>query len=782
MNISRIQQMASQGDMSVNALRYLLDCHGECEHLDFKAEFDLETDYGCTSFSKDAVGMKNVGGGYIIIGVEDKTWKKIGLKQRLSYDTKILRDKIRKATGLEIESDIVQHEIFLDGSLSLFGLILIRAATKRSKLKVPSIIKRDFNNQENWGVRQGEIYVRSGDTTKRIDSDEELRNLLDNLELRYQEQEVEQANSIPSPFAVESGLFRLLPREYVRFIGRNKFKQELKNAIEGDPRIWIINLYGPGGVGKSALATWIAYEYFQENAPFEALLHLSAKDLELSTDEGIRHLKPTLFSLEDFLDRILHLFEHAEYCQADIEERKRVVIDILSAFKTLLVLDNMETITDGRIMEFVRGLPPTSQTKVLLTSRRRTSTWEYPIQVTEFDEDEVQEFVTIKSQEMNLNLQIEKPEIIQKIRLMSGGLPLAVQWILGEFAKTGKLDKILSRSLSPDSPLLEFSFRNSWNALDRDSQEALAVLSIFDTHPTIQEWRTALDWPIENLEKKISSLIEVTFITERTENKTGKKIYSALPITLSFARNELAKLVGLETRARLRLQDYRNRMDLASVETEQYSDLFGKFEAKTETQKKAVILCRMADGQARSLDYKSANQYYKQALEIEPHSVFALVSYGLFKADVGNHGEAIELIEQAAKYCSKKTGYYVYFSLSKIFDQIHDRPNRIKNLKKALEYEPKHTIARHSLGVALSQSSNFQDALQIFDEIIREELGKRDGPSESLAYAYKTKIITLRRANRDQEAKRVAQEAINILEKYNDLKYLIKRLDDLFDD
>ena len=104
--------------------------------------------------------------------------------------------------------------------------------------------------------------------------------------------------------------------------------------------------------------------------------------------------------------------------------------------------------------------------------------------------------------------------------------------------------------------------------------EALAVLSIFDNFPTAQEWRTALDWPIESLDKAISSLIEVTFIAERTEEKTGKNIYSALPITLSFARNELAKMGDLETRARLKIQDFRNRMELASVETKQYSDLF----------------------------------------------------------------------------------------------------------------------------------------------------------------------------------------------------------------
>jgi tetratricopeptide (TPR) repeat protein len=442
----------------------------------------------------------------------------------------------------------------------------------------------------------------------------------------------------------------------------------------------------------------------------------------------------------------------------------------------------METITDGRIMEFVLNLPPSSKTKVLITSRRRTSNWEYPIQVTELDDDEVKDFVIEKCREMNLALHFDDPTIIQQIRTMSGGLPLAIQWILGEYAKTGNLDKILSRSLSPDSPLLEFSFRNSWNVLDKEAQEALSVLSIFDSPPTLHEWRTSLDWNIERLEKSISALIEVTFITERTENKTGKKVYSALPITLSFARNELAKFIGLETQARLRLQNYRNRMDLASVETGRYDEWFDKFEAKTEMQKKAVILCRLADGQARSLDYQGANQYYRQALEAEPHSVFALVSYGIFKADIGNHGEAIELLKQAAKYCTKKTGYYVFFSLSKIYDQVHDRPNKIQSLRKALEYEPKHTIARHSLGVALSQSGNFKDALHIFDEIIKEELSKKDGPSESLVYAYKTKIITLRRAKRDHDAVSTLQEAKKILEKFSDLKYLIKRLDDLLDD
>ena len=694
MNITRIRQMATQGDMSRSALYYLLDCHGECEHLDFKESIDLDNDYGCATLGRDIVGMKNVGGGYIVVGVQDKTWKPIGIGSRLSVDTKLLRDKVRKCTGLDIETDIVQHEVLIDGSQKLFALVLVRSSIKRSKLRVPSLVRINFRQHENWGIRQGDIYVRIGDSTKKIDSDVELQNLLDDLESKHQEEELEQANATPSPFAVEAGLYRLLPREYATFVGREQFKVLLRKAIEGDPRIWIINLHGPGGVGKSALATWLAYEYYHEQRPFEAILHLSAKDLELSTEEGIRHLRPTLFSLEDFLDRILHLFEHAEYCEADLETRKRIVSEILSAYRTLLILDNMETTSDGRIMEFVRELPPESKAKVLLTSRRRTSEWEYPIQVTEFTGEEVTEFINIRNNELGLDLPVDNPTFIRKITTMSGGLPLAIQWTLGEYAKTRNLESILSRALTPDSPLLEFSFRNSWNVLDYFAQQALAVLSMFENSPTAQEWRTALDWTVEKMDRAIASLVEVTFVSERTEQRTGKVVYSALPITLTFARNELSKMGELETHARLRHQEYRNKMQLATVETSQYSDLFTRFDAQTDIQKRAIILCRIAEGQARSLGYQAANQYYKQALELEPRSVYTLVSYGLFKMELGNYGEAITLINQATQYCTKKTGYYVYYSLSRVYDQTRDRPNRIRCLRKALEYEPKRTIAQ----------------------------------------------------------------------------------------
>ncbi|HPH40205.1 MAG TPA: NB-ARC domain-containing protein [Candidatus Fermentibacter daniensis] len=782
MNSGRILQYAVTQDLSKNVLKYLIDCRGECEHLDFKEALAIEVDYECANFARDVLAMKNVGGGYIVIGVEDKTWKPVGLSSALPYDTKMLCDKVCHATGVNLALDIVHHNVVWGDKSLLFALILIRASAKRQKLKVPTMPQKDFFVKEKWGIRRGDIYTRIGDQTKRVSSEEELQSLILELEARYQEQNLEEAKREPSPFAVDSGLYRLLPSEYDSFVGRIELQNKIKSAIERDPRIWIINLYGPGGVGKSALATRVAYDYYRESSNFEAILQLSAKDIGLTAGTGIRKLQPTLVSLEDLLDRILVLFEHSEFCDRELDVKSNKATEILSAYRTLLVLDNMEAVNDGRIMAFVRELPPEVQTKVVLTSRRRTSEWEYPIQVTEFNLAETKDFVITRSKEMNIGSCLCSDKTIEQLHIISGGLPLAIQWILGEYATVRELEPILKRAIDRNSPLLEFSFRNSWMVLNQDAQEALAVLSVFDVPPLLEEWRLSLDWPTDRLEKAISDLVAMTFVTERSNDRTGSLSYSSLPITLSFARNQLAQMGDLEVRARTRLQDYRNRLQLASVETSQYTDLFSRFDAREDNQKRAIILARMAEGQTKTFRYDGATEYYKQALDLNPNSVYALVSCALFMAELGRYSEALELVVKASKHCTKKSGFYVYFNMAKLYDQLRERPNRAIALRKALEYEPNNIIARHSLGVAISQMGNYTEAIQVFESIISEERTKPDGPSDSLSYALHSKAVTLLKARRYIEAADLCRTAVKELKElrlpYDQIEQLLQKLED----
>src|SRR6185437_12313007 len=136
----------------------------------------------------------------------------------------------------------------------------------------------------------------------------------------------------------------------------------------------------------------------------------------------------------------------------------------------------------------------------------------------------------------------------------------AIEWILGQFALTGDWTATASQVKSPNSPLLEFSFRNSWRVLSESARTALAVLSIFEVPPTLHLWARALEWSAEEVEKAATQLIEATFVSKKVDPNTGQESYHALPITLAFARNELAKMGDLELTARTRYQRHSQEM------------------------------------------------------------------------------------------------------------------------------------------------------------------------------------------------------------------------------
>jgi hypothetical protein len=117
--------------------------------------------------------------------------------------------------------------------------------------------------------------------------------------------------------------------------------------------------------------------------------------------------------------------------------------------------------------------------------------------------------------------------------------------MLGNYAITGDWATVTNRVGSLDSPLLEFSFRNSWNVLSREAQKALAVLSIFDEPPTRRLWATSLSYSIDVLERTLTELIETTFVSPQFDRKTGQETYRALPITLFLHENVQTEAVSI---------------------------------------------------------------------------------------------------------------------------------------------------------------------------------------------------------------------------------------------
>lgn len=775
MNLATLEKMVSEGDLSRDGFKYLLDCRCECEWLDYKESLSLENDAELCAFARDALAFKNVGGGYILVGVRDKTWQQIGMEAPLGYDSKMLRDKIVRATGVTLDVDIVTHSIDHDGGPRSYALIHIRSSKKRSRRRRPSVVVKDFCATQSFGVRRGDIYVRRLDSTVKVSSQQELEELLDRLESQADE-DAARADVSPSPFAIEDGTFRLLDRGYEHFVGRVELREKLLDAVCGDPRIWIVNVHGPGGVGKSALVNWAAYKLYGERR-FEAILQLTAKETVL-TDTGIRRFSRSLYSLENLLDHILLLFQ--ENPDQDLIAKKALATELLSAWHTLLILDNMETISDGRILAFVQGLPLGSKARVLLTSRTKTGGWELPISVTEMTQAETLEFITLKSKELQAHFPLD-PQAIAKVTAASGGLPLAAQWIVGQYKKSQRLDLVLESARNADSPVLEFSFRNIWGLLTPEAKTVLAIMSIFDGPPSLQQLTIATEMTLERIERALSDLIEVTLVNRTSLRTDGQVLFSALPITLAFARNELTTMGDFELRSRQRLQRFNEQMELQASEIARFRGEFERYGIDTPNEKRAAILCRQAESAMFGGNADGAEMLFKEARELAPQSAYVLARAASYELARNRVGLALERSLEACKRASKKTGALSYSVKARILDVQHDKSGRVEALGKALEYDAEDSVLRHQYGVALSRAGLEREAVSQFTKIIEVE-EKRTPVRETLVMALTTRIINLKRLGLNAEAEADIERARQVITENPRLSHMASKLDEFEND
>jgi hypothetical protein len=116
--------------------------------------------------------------------------------------------------------------------------------------------------------------------------------------------------------------------------------------------------------------------------------------------------------------------------------------------------------------------------------------------------------------------------------------------------------------------------------------------------------------------------------------------------------------------------------------------------------------------------------------------------------------------------------------LSQIYDKIKDRHKVEECLQKALEYQPDHRFARHRLGVVMSQLGKYDMSVLIFDDLMRDELDRETGPTDTFFVACRAKITTLKKAKRTHLIKKAIEDAKNELRRWphltskaNELEY-----------
>ncbi len=350
----------------------------------------------------------------------------------------------------------------------------------------------------------------------------------------------------------------LPPRDYERFVGRQKELADVHKLLQPYPksRAYVITIDGIGGIGKSALALETAYAFREqyaslpENERFEAIVWISAKRSYLTAD-GILERRQAFRTLDDLYAAIAQVLDYPAITRAKAEEQRPIVEDVLREQRTLLILDNLETIDDENLLVFLRELP--DPTKAIVTTRHRIDV-AHPVRLSGMPHEDALALIGQEMARKGVSLTTEEQEQLWQ---RTGGVPLAIVWSIGLMGLGGAVDVVLHRLGSGQGDIARFCFEESVAHIrGRDAHKLLVVLSLFATDAAREALGVVagLGEDAFGRDTGLEELVRLSLV-----NKEGDR-FGLLPLTRSFVQSEPATRAEWMAAAWERWQQYYYQM------------------------------------------------------------------------------------------------------------------------------------------------------------------------------------------------------------------------------
>lgn len=269
-----------------------------------------------------------------------------------------------------------------------------------------------------------------------------------------------------------------LPAKEINFLGRENEINKLMDDLKYSPMKFIC---GIGGIGKTALAKEIAWKcynnFLTKTEPyFETIIWTSAKKkefLEKPIDNSLY-----ISTLEDIFSEIIRVADPLLNKNKPLkEDYEKVARSILEEKKVFLIIDNMESIEDEKVLSFMSRLP--AKSKALITDRSTEKAQIYAFHLKKLPE--------LVSKKLIIKIASDHKKIftdndLQKFADQVDGNPLGIIIAMGQIVSKGlDVDDIckLLRESGSDS-FLNFILDYSYRALSENSKTILKILNLLD--------------------------------------------------------------------------------------------------------------------------------------------------------------------------------------------------------------------------------------------------------------------------------------------------------------
>ncbi|PSB13735.1 hypothetical protein C7B76_18820, partial [filamentous cyanobacterium CCP2] len=341
----------------------------------------------------------------------------------------------------------------------------------------------------------------------------------------------------------ELTLVQNLPiQDFTTLIGRQQEFHQLLEMLSYDHPVHYISVEGMGGMGKTTLVLAVAHYYLKQAEPgFQAFIFASAKQQRLTPHGILPRLNPDR-TLPDLFQTIARAFRQPDLLIADPGEQLQRIQDLLSRQRTLLIVDNLETVEDySTVLAFLYDLPST--VKCIITSRQQT-----PFQILRLEPlPEAEGIQLIRHQAHSKQVPLSDAEA-RTLYDCTNGIPAAIVYAVGQLAAGYPLKNVPDRLVLAQGDYVRFYFESAVVTLRGSvSHRLLMALALFTQSAAEEAVSYVADSPdLAHTLDGLAHLQQLSLVKQHQER------YRMLSLTKELAHGELTAHPIFERAARER--------------------------------------------------------------------------------------------------------------------------------------------------------------------------------------------------------------------------------------